>query len=39
VAGRPLVRNGVLESPKLEEMLARHAAISRSWQQAHIAAG
>jgi cytosine/adenosine deaminase-related metal-dependent hydrolase len=32
VAGRALVRHGSLTVPGVEEMLRRHAAISRSWQ-------
>jgi hypothetical protein len=39
VAGRPLVRNGELESPRLEEMLALHATISRAWQQEYLLSG
>lgn len=33
VAGRPIVRDGELVPRGVEEMLQRHAAIARSWQQ------
>ncbi len=32
VAGRPVVRDGQFAVPGLDEMLKRHAAISREWQ-------
>jgi cytosine/adenosine deaminase-related metal-dependent hydrolase len=32
VGGEVIVRNGVLELPKLDEMLREHERISRSWQ-------
>jgi cytosine/adenosine deaminase-related metal-dependent hydrolase len=34
VAGRPVVRDSALAVPGLDEMLKRHAAISREWQDA-----
>ena len=34
VAGRPVVRDSELAVPGLDEMLKRHAAISREWQDA-----
>jgi hypothetical protein len=34
IAGRPVVRDGELQLPQLEEMLRRHEQISREWQAA-----
>ena len=34
VAGKAVVRDGALAVPGLDEMLKRHAAISREWQDA-----
>ena len=34
VAGKPVVRDSALAVPGLDEMLKRHAAISREWQDA-----
>lgn len=34
VAGKPVVRDGLLTSPRVDEMLRHHERISRSWQAA-----
>jgi 8-oxoguanine deaminase len=36
VAGKAIVRNGELMVPQVDEMLQRHAEISREWQQVFV---